>query len=172
MENNLILIGMPAVGKSTVGVILAKRLGKDFIDTDLLIQSGEGMRLFAIIREKGLAGFREMEAAYAGNVAAENAVIATGGSVVYSDTAMERLREKGVVVYLKMDLAGLSDRLADLDGRGVVRQPGQTLADLFAERTPLYEQWADVVVDCKSLTPEEVVTRIRSHWEDAKGGIR
>ena len=136
--SNIILIGMPAAGKSTVGVILAKLLGYCFIDTDLLIQSREGRRLPGIIADRGIDGFLTIEEDVCLGIDTDRCVIATGGSVVYSDAAMTHFKSLGCVVYLQADYEPLSGRLQDMQGRGVVLRPEQTLAELFDERTALY----------------------------------
>ena len=162
---NLILIGMPGCGKSTVGVVLAKALGLDFIDSDLVIQKQTGKRLSQIIDESGDTGFRAIENRINANLQAENSVIATGGSVIYGEDAMRHLKEIGTVIYLKLSCDTIADRLGDLHARGVTIQPGWTLQDLYDERVPLYEKWADVTVDCKALRLREVVQYIRERVE-------
>ena len=160
MKNNIVLIGMPGVGKSTVGVILAKILGYQFIDTDLLIQKREGKLLRETISEKGLEGFLEVEDQVNSQLTAENSVIATGGSVVYGREAMEHLREIGTVVYLKLDYRKLKYRLGNIRNRGVVIKEGQRLSDLYNERVPLYEKYADVVIDENGCNIEKTVNKI------------
>lgn len=145
--NNVTLIGMPGAGKSTLGVVLAKILGYEFLDSDLLIQKQEKKRLSRIIEEKGTEGFMAVENRVNASIEAENTVIATGGSVVYCDEAMQHLKSIGRVVYLKLSLEAVSRRLGNLKGRGVVLKDGQTLKELYEERTPLYEKYADIVVD-------------------------
>lgn len=145
--NNITLIGMPGVGKSTIGVVLAKVLGYQFLDSDLLIQKQEKRRLSEIIEEEGYRGFQEVENRVNAAIDVENTIIATGGSVVYCEEAMEHLKSIGTVVYLKLSLQALSKRLGNLKGRGVLLREEQTLADLYDERTPLYEKYADIVVD-------------------------
>jgi shikimate kinase len=159
-KSNLVLIGMPGAGKSTVGVLLAKRLGHGFLDTDIVIQSREGRSLERIIREEGTEGFRALEARYIRDIDARRCVVATGGSVVYDDAAMDHLRAGGRVVFLDLSPAALRDRLGDMDARGVTRAPGQSLDDLFAEREPLYRRYADAVVRCDGLGPEPVVRAV------------
>jgi shikimate kinase len=151
---------MPGVGKSTVGVILAKILGYQFIDTDLLIQKREGKLLRETIAEKGLEGFLEVENQVNSQLTAENSVIATGGSVVYGREAMEHLREIGTVVYLKLDYRKLKYRLGNIRNRGVVIKEGQRLSDLYNERVPLYEKYADVVIDENGCNIEKTVNKI------------
>lgn len=153
--NNIILIGMPGVGKSTLGVVLAKVLGFQFIDADLLIQEQERKKLHQIIKEVGINGFMEIENQVNASIEAERSVIATGGSVVYCRQAMSHLKEIGTVVYLKVSLSTLEKRLGNLKRRGVILKKGQTLKDLYEERVPLYEKYADVVVDEKGRDLEE-----------------
>lgn len=149
---------MPAVGKSTVGVLLAKRLGFDFIDTDLVIQSGESTRLQALIQKLGADGFCDLEATYIRRLAPPRpSVIATGGSVVYRPAAMDHLACLGRIVLLDIDIDTLTSRLEHLDERGVVRMPGQTIATIYNERKPLYRRYANVSVDTTISTPDEVV---------------
>ena len=145
--NNITLIGMPGVGKSTIGVVLAKILGYQFIDSDLLIQKQEKRRLSTIIEQEGYAGFMKIENRVNAAIDVDDTVIATGGSVVYCEDAMKHLKSVGTVVYLKLSLESLSKRLGNLKGRGVLLKEGQTLKDLYEERTPLYEKYADIVVD-------------------------
>lgn len=152
MENKkektcIVLIGMPGVGKSTVGVILAKELGMQFMDSDLLIQKREKKLLREIIAEKGVEGFLDVENQVNAAIQAENAVIATGGSAVYGREAMEHLKSIGTVVYLRLPYSKLKRRLHNLKGRGVVLKEGQTLKDLFEERSALYEKYADVIIE-------------------------
>lgn len=154
---NIILIGMPASGKSTVGVILAKRLGMDFVDTDILIQREQGRRLSEIIEAEGLDGFLRVENRLCAALEAERTVIATGGSVVYGGEAMEHLRAMGRVVYLDVDLETLRGRLRDIRGRGVVLREDQTLDDLYAERTALYRRYAEITVSEAGQTLEQTV---------------
>ena len=159
-KSNLILTGMPAVGKSTAGVLLAKRLGLAFVDTDLVIQTAEQKTLPELIREHGLQRFCDLEARHIRALDCTGTVLATGGSVVYRDGAMRHLAAAGTIVYLEIDLAGLERRLRDIDARGVVYAPGQTLADLYAERQPLYRRWADITVGAAGITPDQLVARV------------
>ncbi len=146
-KNNIILIGMPASGKSTVGVLLAKNLGYRFLDCDLLIQESEGMLLQEIIAAKGTDTFLEIEDRILSEISAQRTVISTGGSAVYGEQAMQHLRSIGHIVYLKINYATLKKRLGDYSHRGVVLRNGCTLADMYRERTALYEQYADVIID-------------------------
>ena len=152
---NIILIGMPGVGKSTLGVVLAKVLGFQFIDTDLLIQKQEGKKLHEIIREKGSEGFMKIENQVNSSIITDKTVIATGGSVVYCQEAMKHLGEIGQIVYLQVSLKALERRLGNLKRRGVILKKGQTLKDLYEERVPLYEKYADIVVDENGKDLEE-----------------
>ena len=158
--NNVILIGMPAVGKSTLGVLLAKSTSRDFLDTDVYIQSRERQTLPAILAAEGRDGFRRIEEEAVLTLEQRDTVVATGGSVVYGKRAMAHLKAGGIVVYLHVPLAILAQRIKDFIGRGVVMAEGQTLEELLAEREPLYRQWADVTVDCQAGTHEEVLERI------------
>ncbi len=144
---SVILIGMPSCGKSTVGVLLAKQLGYRFIDSDLLIQEREGKLLHDIIKEKGRAGFLDVEEATNCGIRATDAVISTGGSAVYGEAAMKHLATLGKIVYIRISLEEMQTRLGDYVHRGVVMPEGYTLADLYRERAPLYEKYADVTVD-------------------------
>jgi shikimate kinase len=157
VPNNLALIGMPGAGKSTLGVLLAKRAARSFLDTDLLIQHAEGACLQEIIEKRGVEFFRRVEERIVLGLDCSNAVIATGGSVVYSQVAMEHLGRLGRRIYLDVPLAELDRRLGNLDERGVIRGPGQGLEDLLAERRHLYERWADIRVDCGGLEHDGVV---------------
>ncbi|MBR2719681.1 MAG: shikimate kinase [Clostridia bacterium] len=159
---NIILIGMPGCGKSTVGVVLAKALGMDFVDTDLIIQRSRNMRLHQIIEQLGDEGFRVLENEVLSSIDTDNHVIATGGSAIYGTEAMEHLRAIGTVVYIRLEYEQIEERLGDLHARGVSMKPGQTLRDLYDERTPLYEKWADVTIPCDGLRLREVVAEIRA----------
>lgn len=144
--DNVILIGMPAVGKSTVGVVIAKRLGYKFIDTDILIQEEEGKLLREIIAERGIDGFLEVEDRVNSGVNADNTVISPGGSVVYCENAMKHFKEIGKVVYLQASFETINRRLRNAKNRGVVLKDGQTLRDLYDERVRLFEKYADLTV--------------------------
>lgn len=159
-KNNIVLIGMPGVGKSTIGVVLAKMLGYQFVDADLVIQKTEGKLLREIIAEVGTEGFIQIENRVNSQIDAEHSIIATGGSVVYGQEAMEHLKEIGTVLYLKLPYEELQKRLSDIKGRGVVLKDGQTLRDLYEERVPLYEKYADITVDEYHLSVEETIEKI------------
>lgn len=160
--DNVILIGMPGAGKSTIGVVLAKSIGFKFIDSDLLIQEKEGKLLHEIISQVGDEGFREIENTVNSSIVVTKAVIATGGSAVYGKEAMEHFKKIGTVVYLKHSYDEIEKRLGDLGKRGVTIKKGQTLADLYNERTPLYEKYADVVIDCNNKYIRSIVKEIKS----------
>ena len=160
-RTNLVLIGMPASGKSSVGVILAKLIGYDFIDTDILIQRSEKKRLSEIIREVGVDGFLEVEARINGSVEADHCVIATGGSAVYSEEAMRHLKKIGHIMYLKVDYETIRKRLGNIKQRGVALREGQTLRDLYDERVVLYERYADTVVEEKGEVEDVVVAILK-----------
>lgn len=157
---NIILIGMPGCGKSTVGVVLAKALGMDFVDSDLVIQSTMQATLSQLIEQHGDDGFRDIENRVNASLSMQNSVIATGGSVVYGQEAMEHLLSIGTVVYLRLTCENIAERLGDLHARGVTIRPGWTLRDLYNERCPLYEQYADIVLDCDGLRLRDVVTTL------------
>ena len=158
--NNIILIGIPGCGKSTVGVLLAKTLLKGFCDTDLLIQEREGTELYKIIGERGPAEFARIENDVVDSVKASNCVIATGGSVIFGEDAMKNLKELGTVVYIKLPLAEIERRVKNITTRGIVMEPGETLASVYDQRTPLYEKYADIIVPCKRAPLEKTVERI------------
>ncbi|MBE5858885.1 MAG: shikimate kinase [Butyrivibrio sp.] len=156
-KDNIILIGMPASGKSTMGVVLAKILGYSFLDADLVIQKREGRKLSEIIEEQGIEYFIEIENRINSEIEDERCVIATGGSVVYGKEAMEHYKNIGTIVYLKVGMEELTKRLFDVKQRGVVMREGQTLLSLYNERSTLYERYADITIDEKNHNLEEVV---------------
>lgn len=157
---NIILIGMPGAGKSTVGVILAKIMGYEFVDSDLVIQREEKALLKDIIETRGVDGFIKVEERVNASLLVEKTVVATGGSVVYGAKAMEHLKSIGKIVYLKLSYETIDSRLNNIKGRGVVLRDGQTLLDLYHERVPLYEKYADIVIDEDKLNVEETVSAI------------
>ena len=159
-DKNIILIGMPAVGKSTIGVLLAKQLKYSFLDTDIYIQSRENKTLQEIIQAHGTDGFCDIEERYILSVNVSSHVIAPGGSVVYRQRAMEHLQSDGLIIHLDLALKHLQKRLDDVDARGVVIAAGQKLEDLYAERHPLYLKYADVTVVTDGLAPDQVVGEI------------
>ncbi len=159
--DNIILIGMPASGKSTAGVLLAKTLGYNFVDCDLLIQGRENALLCDIIAEKGAEEFLRIEEEVNASLSVHKTVVATGGSVVYGERAMRHLRGIGTVVYLKVAESALEGRLQNIFRRGVVmRKKGETVAELYAERAPLYEKYAHITVDCTGRTVEQTVRAV------------
>lgn len=164
-QKNIVLIGMPGAGKSTVGVVLAKKLGYGFLDSDLVIQSREGKLLHEIIEEQGVEKFWAIEEEANLSIEGSRTVIATGGSVIYGARAMEHLREGGIIVYLKLSCEEIARRLGDLNERGVTLREGQTLETLYEERIPLYEKYADITMECEGLSirgiVEEIARRVR-----------
>lgn len=165
-RKNVVLIGMPAVGKSTVGVILAKLLGYSFVDTDLVIQKSEGKLLKHIIAEKGVDGFIETENRILSSLDCVNSVISTGGSVIYGADAMKNLSQNGIVIYLKLDYHKLKYRLHNIKNRGVVIKEGQSLSSLYRERVPLYEKYADIIIDENGCNIEKTVEKTMEHLSD------
>jgi len=165
-KNNIILIGMPTSGKSTIGVILAKILGYHFIDADIVIQEKEGRKLSRIIAEDGVDGFIDIENRINSEINADRTVIATGGSVVYGKEAMEHYKEIGKVVYLKVSFETLKKRLHHAKQRGVVMKDGQTLESLYEERVALYEKYADITVDEGRDSLEKVIEKVSGYFSD------
>ena len=161
-KDNIVLIGMPASGKSTAGVILAKVLGKKFIDTDLVIQEREKALLADIIKDKGVAGFMKTEEEAILSVDVKNTVIATGGSAVYGEKAMEHLKENGTVVYLKVEKDELFKRLTDIKERGVVLREGENIEEMYDSRIALYEKYADIIIEERDSTIEETIRKIQN----------
>lgn len=159
--SNIVLIGMPGAGKSTIGVILAKLLGYKFIDSDLLIQEQEKALLKDIIKEKGLEGFLEIENQVNSSIHVDRAVIATGGSIVYSKEAMEHLGRTGTIVYIQLSLDVLNHRLGNMKQRGVVLKKGQDLKGLYKERCPLYEEYADLIINGDGKSVEQLLYNIQ-----------
>lgn len=159
-EENIILIGMPGAGKSTCGVLAAKILLKNFFDTDLLIQSMENKRLQQIINEKGVAEFKRAEEAAVLSLDIKGTVIATGGSVVYSPKAMAHLKSMGKVIYMHLSYDEMKKRIKNLSTRGIVLENGETLLDMYNERRPLYEKYADHIIDCDGNTIDDTVAEI------------
>lgn len=157
---NIVLIGMPGAGKSTVGVVVAKKMGYRFVDSDLVIQERYGRLLHELIEEYGVEGFWNLENEVNASLTMDHAVIATGGSVCYEQEAMEHLSEIGVVVYLQLSYPSLQDRLGDLNARGVTLKPGQSLLELYKERIPLYEKYAQITVDCEGKQLREVAVEV------------
>lgn len=158
---NIILIGMPGVGKSTVGVVLAKKLGYNFLDSDLLIQEKYKKLLHEIIEERGIEGFWQVENEVNASIKTDNTVIATGGSVIYGKDAMEHLSQLGTIVYLKLSCEELAVRLGDLNDRGVTLKEGQDLKGLYVERIPYYEKYAELTIDCEDKMIRDIVEEIK-----------
>ena len=158
--SNIVLIGMPGSGKSTIGIILAKMISYDFIDTDVLIQTSQGRSLQEIVDSEGHMALRRIEEDVLLNLGCHHHVIATGGSAAYSHAAMTHLQSDGIVVFLNVRLQTLEARVHDFDTRGLAKRSDQSLADLFEERFALYTKYADITVDCDDLTHEEVCSRI------------
>ena len=164
-HENIILIGMPGCGKSTLGVLLAKTLLKGFVDTDLIIQEKEGKELYKIIAEKGKDAFAQIENKIVSEVKFQNCVVATGGSVVFGEDAMKNLKSQGTVVYLRLPLHEIERRVRNIKTRGIVMAPGMTLANVFEERAPLYEKYADITVHCSRAPLEKTVEKIMKALE-------
>ncbi|MFI3171455.1 MAG: shikimate kinase [Eubacteriales bacterium] len=160
MKKNIILIGMPAVGKSTIGVVVAKRLGYDFVDTDLLIQAQEKRLLKEIIEEEGIEGFLAIENQVNRDLEAERTVIAPGGSIIYCEEAMKHFQEIGTVVYLKVAYEVIASRIQNAKNRGVVLKDGQTLKMLYDERVELFEKYAQVTIVEDGKTIEETIDAV------------
>lgn len=158
---NIVLIGMPGVGKSTVGVVLAKNLGFGFLDSDLLIQEKHKKLLHELIEEQGIEGFWQIENEVNASIWTDNTVIATGGSVIYGKDAMAHLKQIGTIVYLELSCEELSVRLGDLNERGVTLKQGQDLEGLYQERIPLYEKYADLTIDCEGKMIRDIVQEIK-----------
>lgn len=164
---NIILIGMPGCGKSTAGVLAAKAMCMQFIDTDLLLQHAGHAKLQEIINKNGLDYFKELEEKVLSALDCENSVISTGGSAIYYENAMAHLRAIGKVVYLRLTYEQMCGRIRNLETRGIAMKAGMTLRDMYEERRPLYEKYADYIIDCGSGTVEETVARICSCVEQA-----
>ena len=172
MKNNITLIGMPGSGKSTVGVVLAKRLGRRFVDSDLVIQERHGKLLHELITEHGVEGFWQIESNVNASLNLENSIIATGGSACYEPEGMQHLRDISTVVYLKLPYEEVEQRLEHVQKPltvavmgCVVNGPGQTLRDLYEERTPLYEKYADLIIDCSRKMLRDVVAEIAERYK-------
>ncbi|MCI5225386.1 MAG: shikimate kinase [Candidatus Electrothrix sp. AX2] len=158
-SSNIILIGMPGAGKSTVGVLLASKISRNFLDTDLVIQESQGRALQDIVNTEGQAGLRILEEEVLLNLSLQNHVIATGGSAVYSEQGMTYLASDGITLFLDADQATLEARIHNLSMRGLVRQPGQTFSQLFNERLPLYRKYADIIINSTGQTQEAVCAK-------------
>ena len=159
---NIVLIGMPSAGKSTVGVILAKNMGMNFIDTDVLLQTRQGRLLQEIINTDGIQAFLVKEEEAILSTEFSNTVIATGGSVVYSTKAMEHLKKNGLFIYLNISMKAVKKRLRNLKTRGIVLSKGQTLEDIYQERAPLYEKYADIILDCSDCSIQDTINAVHA----------
>ena len=159
-KSNIVLIGMPGSGKSTVGIVLAKLCLRDFLDTDVLIQSREGTKLQDIIDSRGHSALRKIEEQVILSLSLKNHVIATGGSAIYSDSAMVHLKQNGWIVFLDVSLEILEARIGDYSARGIAKRPDQTIMDLFEERGKLYRKYADYTIQCDHLSQDEVSAAI------------
>ena len=171
MKDNLIFIGMPAVGKSTVGIVVAKRLGMRFVDADLLIQEQEKKLLREIIADVGEEGFLKIENQVNAEVQAENSVISPGGSVIYCEEAMRHYKEIGTIVYLKVSYQTIKRRIRNPKKRGVVLREGQSLRDLYNERVPYFEKYADITVCEDGCRIEETIENVINAVERYKKGL-
>ncbi|MCW5212477.1 shikimate kinase [Desulfobulbus sp. TB] len=165
-RSNIILIGMPGAGKSTVGPLLAKNISRDFLDTDLVIQASQNRALQEIVNTDGQAVLRQIEEEVLLSLAFQHHVIATGGSAVYSDLSMMHLKADGIALFLDTDLATLESRIDNFNTRGLVKRADQTFAQLFDERLPLYRKYADITINCAGLSPTEVCARIIAELEN------
>ena len=159
-NSNIVLIGMPGAGKSTVGIILAKMTSRDFIDTDILIQLSTGRSLQKIVDTEGPLALRKIEEEVILTLRGRHHVIATGGSAVYSAAAMDHLRLNGTVIFLDLDLSVLTSRIHNIHSRGIAKRPEQSLEALFEERLVLYRKYADITIFCAGLSQEELCTQI------------
>jgi shikimate kinase len=155
-KSNIVLIGMPGSGKSTVGVILAKNIGKRFMDTDLLIQYIEKQSLQDIVDQSGHMALREVEERVLLGIRSRNHIIATGGSAAYSEAAMNHLNVDGIIVFLRASLSTLKSRIHNYETRGLAKRPEQSFQDLFDERLALYEKYADITIESSNLTQDQV----------------
>lgn len=159
-RSNIVLIGMPGAGKSTVGVILAKLTSRDFVDTDVLIQTSQSRTLQEIVDMEGYVALRKIEEGILIGLSVHNHVIATGGSAVYSDLSMRHLKSEGVIIFLDADLSALESRVNNFKTRGLAKRPDQSFTDLFRERFVLYSNYADITIKCSGLTQEGVCAKI------------
>ena len=171
-SSNIVLVGMPGSGKSTVGIILAKLTSRDFVDTDIFIQTSQGRTLQDIVDTEGYMVLRQIEERILLKLDCVNHVIATGGSAVYSHAAMTHLKSNGVVVFLNVELPVLESRIHNFATRGLAKRPDQSIEDLFEERFFLYTKYADVTIECKNFTQEgvceEIISSIPTHWRNVR----
>ena len=159
-KENIVLVGMPGAGKSTVGVVLAKKCGYRFLDSDLVIQECKGKLLHELISEHGVDGFLTIEEEVNASIETSRSVIATGGSAIYGRKAMEHFKEIGIIVYLQLPYEEIAGRLGNLEQRGVTLREGQSLWDLYQERIPYYEKYADLTIACQGKELRNVVDEI------------
>ena len=160
LDKNIVLIGMPGAGKSTLGVLLAKVLNYDFLDADIVIQKKVGKKLYQIIDEVGIDEFLKIENEVIAGLHVKNTVIATGGSAIYGKEAMENMKNNGVVVYIKLSCDEIKNRVKNITTRGIAMKDGKTLDDIYAERVPIYESYADITISCDNTTIEEAVAML------------
>ena len=164
--NNIILIGMPGAGKSTIGSMLAEKLKYNFIDTDILIQEKAGKPIPQIIKEKGIDNVLQIENEVSSNINVEKSVIATGGSVIYGKVAMNNLKKIGKIIYLKQEFETINERIGNAEERGIIQRKDQTLEELYNERIPLYEKYADITIEEENLSIEETLQLLLNTLEN------
>lgn len=169
---NLILIGMPSAGKSTVGVIVAKNRGMSFVDTDVLLQTQQGRLLQNIIDMDGIENFLKIEESTILTLNCENTVIATGGSAIFSESAMSHLKRNGIVVYLDINIETVKKRLLNIKTRGVVLSPGQTLEEVYNKRKPLYEKYADITINCSEYSIDTTIDTIHQTLDSLSENLK
>lgn len=162
IKSSIVLIGMPGAGKSTIGITLAKTLAKKFVDTDLLIREQQGKTLQDIVNNDGYLTLRSIEEKTLLCINEQNHVIATGGSAVYSEAAMHHLKTFGTIIFLDVDLPEILTRISNFDTRGLARRADQTFSELFNERQPLYQKYADICINCTYKTPEIIIEEVIS----------
>lgn len=168
MKDNIVLIGMPGAGKSTLGVLLAKSLNYDFLDTDLTIQKKSGKKLYEMINESGIDYFISYENDVLKEVNASNTVIATGGSAVFGKEAMEHLSQIGTIVYIRLSCEEIIRRVNNIKTRGIAMKRGKTMRDVYEERAPLYEKYADIIVNAENTSIEESVYKLIEQLSKSK----
>ncbi|MDO3385105.1 shikimate kinase [Gilvimarinus sp. SDUM040013] len=159
-DTSIVLVGMPGVGKSTIGILLAKELAREFVDTDLLIQVHAKKALQDIVHENGYQHLRELEEAIILTLDVSNHVVSTGGSAIYGENAMAHLAKAGQIVFLDLPLSDLEARIHNMEARGIAKPDGQSFADVYAERVPLYRKYADITIQCRGKSPVAVVQEI------------
>lgn len=165
-NKNIVLIGMPGAGKSTIGVLLAKAINYDFLDTDLTIQNKTGRKLYEIINENGIEEFLKLENDILADISCKKTIISTGGSAIFGEEAMKNLSNNGMVVYIKLSCKEIERRVNNITTRGIVMKKGKTLADVYTERAPLYEKYADVIIETEGTSIEESVSLIIKKMQD------